>query len=380
MPRKRILIFSTAYLPFVGGAEVAVKEITDRLGDNFDFVMITARLDAKVPRIEKIGTVEVHRVGSGNRFDKFWLVIAGASYAAKLGHFDAVWSIMASYAGFAALTYKKTHSQTPYLLTLQEGDSKWHIYKHVWWCWLYFKQIFTRADRIQAISTYLATWAKEMGAKCPIAIVPNGIDQNNFRSSLFMTEDAKNVFLENEFGIKNTGPLILTASRLVKKNGVDYLISALKFLDPKYHLLIAGSGDLEDELKQQAERMGLKNRIHFLGFVSHDRLRYLYAASTVFCRSPRSEGLGNVFLEAFGTHLPVVATDVGGIPDIVKDGITGLLTKPNDPEDLAIKIRKIVEDESLRKNLVQNASKFVQQFQWDSIVYQMGEVFKKMML
>ena len=61
--KKRILIFSTAYFPLVGGAEVAVKEITDRLSD-FEFVMITARLDSKLPLVEKIGNIEVHRLGN----------------------------------------------------------------------------------------------------------------------------------------------------------------------------------------------------------------------------------------------------------------------------------------------------------------------------
>jgi len=61
--KKKILIFSTAYCPFVGGAEVAVKEITDRLGEDFEFDMITARLDNSLPRYEKIGNVDVHRVG-----------------------------------------------------------------------------------------------------------------------------------------------------------------------------------------------------------------------------------------------------------------------------------------------------------------------------
>ena len=104
--KKRILIFSTAYVPLIGGAEVAVKEITDRILD-FEFVMVTAKIDPELPEVEKIGNIEVHRLGNGNHWDKYWLVCHGPRYAQKLGHFDAIWGIMASYAGFAALRCKR---------------------------------------------------------------------------------------------------------------------------------------------------------------------------------------------------------------------------------------------------------------------------------
>lgn len=125
LPAKRVLIFSTAYLPLVGGAEFAVKEITDRLGGEFEFVMLTARLDAKLPEIERIGNIEVHRIGEDNHWDKYRLVKVGWQEARKLGRFDLVWAIMASYGGFAALRYKKRNPAVPFLLTLQEGDSRW---------------------------------------------------------------------------------------------------------------------------------------------------------------------------------------------------------------------------------------------------------------
>jgi hypothetical protein len=90
---KRILIYSTAYWPMVGGAEVAIKEITDRLAD-FDFVLITARLRKGLPKREKIGRVEVCRLGWGTSLDKFWLAFWGGHFGLKLaqeGPFSAVW-------------------------------------------------------------------------------------------------------------------------------------------------------------------------------------------------------------------------------------------------------------------------------------------------
>jgi hypothetical protein len=79
---RNILIFSTAYYPFVGGAEVAVKEITDRLSGGFEFDLITAKMDPKLPSVEKVGPVTVYRMGKGRpMFDKLLLPFRGAKQA-----------------------------------------------------------------------------------------------------------------------------------------------------------------------------------------------------------------------------------------------------------------------------------------------------------
>lgn len=353
-PKKRILIFSTAYFPLVGGAEIAVKEITDRLPE-YEFVMITAKIDPSLSTHERMGNVECYRIGRGNRWDKFRLIAHGPRFAETLGAFHTVWSIMASYAGFAALRYKKRHPDVPYLLTLQEGDSRWDIYKHVWWCWPYFKQIFNRADRVQAISSYLARWAKRMGATCPVEIVPNGVTIDYFR--LPHVSD---------------GSTVVTVSRLVKKNGVDTLIGALTYLPDTITLTIAGSGEEEVSLKKLAAELLVSNRVQFLGSVSQTEIPELLHRSAVFCRPSRSEGLGIAFLEAMAAGVPVVATSVGGIPDFLKDGETGLVVVVDDPKDIAEKIKKIFGDPLLANKLSRNGRALVEEhYEWGSIAGRM---------
>lgn len=365
----RVLIFSTAYLPFVGGAEMAVKEITDRIED-VDFVMITARLDNKLPAIEKIGNIQVHRLGKGNHWDKYRLIWQGPRYALKLGHFDALWAIMASYAGFAALRYKKRENR-PFLLTLQEGDSRFQIYKHVWFIWPYFKQIFKRADKIQAISNYLANWALSLGAKCGIEVVPNGVDLEKFQ----ITNDKLQTNVK--YQITNTKKII-TVSRLVKKNGIEDLVKALKFLDDDVHLLIAGDGILKDKLVKLVSDLKLVDRVHFLGNVSHLDLPKYLCSSDVFCRPSLSEGLGNVFLEAMASGLPVVGTKVGGIPDFLKDGETGWFCEVENSEGIADKIKYILDEKNKNEvdQVVKNAEKLVaEKYNWDLIASKMQRIF-----
>lgn len=379
--KKRILIFSTAYLPLIGGAEVAVKEITDRILD-VEFVMLTARLDHNLPEREQIGNVEVHRVGRGDNWDKFRLIWSGWRKAQKLGKFDTVWSIMASYAGFAALRYKKRNLSVPFLLTLQEGDSRWQIYKHVWWCWRYFKQIFTKADKIQAISNYLAKWAKDLGAICPIEVVPNGVNVRKFHNaptSVISTEAtglaAESEVEKSRIRLQSNGRTIISVSRLVKKNGVGDLIQAMKFLSSDVQLVIAGIGELEAELKQCAVSLNLSDRVHFLGNVNHSELSKYLWASDVFCRPSLSEGLGNAFLEAMAAGVPIVGTNIGGIPDFLKDGETGLFCKVNDPKDIAHQIKRILDDPALAEKLRVNGKKLVEEkYNWEVISEKMKNI------
>lgn len=369
----RVLIFSTAYLPHIGGAEVAVKEITDRLLD-ISFVMVTAKLDPALSDYEKIGNVEVYRVGRGSGFDKFRLFFAGVKKAGELGKFDLVWSIMASYAGFSALRYKNKNSKIPYLLTLQEGDSRFHIYKHVWFVWPYFKQIFKKADKIQAISNYLAEWAKSLGAESESTVIPNAIDPKVFKR----VEDVGSLKLE--LGVVDK-KVVITTSRLVKKNGVGNLIDAFVFLEKDTHLLIVGEGELRAEFEKKVDDNNLSNRVHFVGQVDQKLLPKYLSVADIFCRPSLSEGLGISFLEAMSVGLPVVCTKVGGIPDFLEDGQTGWFCEVNNPKSIAEKIKFVLDSKNSEMVgfVVQNAHSMIKtKFEWESVAKAMGELFFSM--
>jgi len=361
--KKRILIFSTAYFPLIGGAEVAVKEITGRIND-FEFVMVSPRLRKDLLETEQIGNLTIHRIGRGNNFDKFRIIFQGPKYAKSLGKFDIVWSIMASFAGFASLRYKRQNKDIPFLLTLQEGDTKAHIYSRVWFIWPYFKQIFKLADRIQAISKYLADWAREMGAKAPIDIVPNGVD---------LSEIVGNGQRNDCGHIK-----VITTSRLVEKNGVEDLIKAMAFLSENVHLIILGDGELKEHLEEVSKNNNLDKRVHFVGNVAPKEVYNYLAKADVFCRPSLSEGLGNAFLEAMLSGLPVVATKVGGIPDFLVDGETGWFCEVKDPRSIAEKIKYILDEKNKEEVLrvMENAKKMVKEkYGWELVAQKMERIF-----
>lgn len=378
---RKILIFSTAYYPFVGGAEVAVKEITDRIGD-FGFDMVTARMDKKLPKFERIGNVDVYRIGFGVPvFDKYYLAFCGHRFAGKLhknNQYSAVWSIMASYGGFTALSFKKKNPDVPFLLTIQEGDDPEQIKKRVGVFKKRFRNIFVNADYVQCISKFLANWAKENGATSSIEIVPNAVDLNVFKpKSEGSCERAQKI--KNDLGILENEKVIISISRLVRKNGLEDLIKAGEYINTPFKILIVGSGPDEEKLKELSVQLKLEDKVTFVGFIEHKDLVNYYYASDVFVRPSLSEGLGNVFLEAMATGLPVIGTPIGGIPDFLKDQITGLFCGVGNPESIAEKIEEILENNALREKIIKNGMQLVQtEYTWDVVSEKMNNIFNKL--
>lgn len=377
MKPKRILIFSFAYYPrFVGGAEVAVKEVTDRIASNeIQFDMVTIG-DGRGIAEEAVGNVKIYRVFKDKTFISKLLFPFAAFFKAQSLHrtrkYDAIWSIMANRAGFAALFFKWAHRNVPFILTLQEGDPLDYPRRRGWFVYPLFKYIFRKADRIQAISNFLAEWAKKMGARCPIEVIPNGIDYENFSKPI---EPARRSKLRTDLGFSDNDVVIVTASRLVKKNAVDTIIESFVFLDASYKLLVLGSGDDETSLKAFAAKLKVTDRIVFKGFVSHADLPGYLQASDIFTRPSRSEGLGNSFLEAMAAGIPVIATPVGGIPDFLTDGETGLFCEVGHPGSLARKVEKFAKDHESRDYIVKQARKMVEErYQWKSIAERMKRV------
>jgi len=383
--KKNILIFSIAYAPFVGGAEVAVREITDRLGD-YEFDMLTARLSPRIARFEKIGNVNVYRLGFGFGFDKYlflFLAPLKALFLNKKRSYALSWSIMAAYAGFAGLFFKLVRPGTPFLLTLQEGDPLPEIERKVRLVWPIFKKIFLKADHIQAISNFLADWARKIGYKGDLSVVSNGVDTQKFkiqpssRAQVEGNSKFKIADFKEKLKIKSEERVIITVSRLVKKNGVEDIIKAAQ--DLRFKLLIIGKGEQEEYLKDLTKKLNLEDNVLFLGEVSHKDLPQYLWISDVFVRPSLSEGLGNAFLEAMAAGVPVIGTKVGGIPDFLREGETGLFCEVQNPKSIAEKIETLLKDKKLRLRLVENGRKLVEEkYNWDSIARQIENIFKKL--
>lgn len=374
---KRALIFATSYFPLVGGAEVAMKELTDRLSD-WQFDLVCARIKPELSDVEQLGNVRIHRCGVGYPIDKYLLPMLGVWRAMNvIGKDQAViWSLMASYGGFAALVYTWIRPKTRLLLTLQEGDPLEHYARRTGILTFLHKQIFRRANTIQAISHFLAAWAERMGATSKPVVIPNGVDIARFSSRLDPVERQR---LRAQLGYHDSDVVIITTSRLTLKNAVDDLIKALISLPGNYKVLIAGEGADRASLDVLVEANKLKNRVTFLGTRSQQELPQLLQCSDIFCRPSLSEGLGISFLEALASGLPTIATPVGGIPDFLRDGETGVFCQPRDPASIAKAALRIQEELGLRQKLIKQGEELVKKdYAWDGIAARIGELLTKM--
>ncbi len=384
------MIFSIAYVPFVGGAELAVKNITDRIND-WQFDMITLRFNKAWPEYEEIGNVNAYRISSPKLFFPF-IAFFKALKLHRKNKYDIIWSIMANRAGFSALFFKIFHPKIKFLLTLQEGDALDYPKKQMGIFWVLLKPlfiaIFSRADYIQAISNYLANWAKDMGAKDPIEIVPNGVDLNKFKSqSASWRTNLKISELKEKLNIKNGEKILITTSRLVPKNAVDDIIKSLKYLPENVKFLVLGEGPDLEKMQNLTKEIGVEKRVIFEGFVDYRDLPKYLKISDVFIRPSLSEGLGSSFLEAMAADIPVIGTPVGGIPDFLKDpsnssgqAPTGLFCEVKNPKSIAEKVKTLMENNELREKIIKNARELVlKNYDWGLISQRMGDIFNKLL-
>jgi len=321
------------YPKHIGGAEVALKEITDRISpDEYEFHMVCNRYDSTLPKVEQVGNVLVHRIGLTTKnpsmgdlrkmplhLNKCIFQFA-AYYKAKKLHakyrYDATWAMMAHSCAVPAGMFKKVFPDVQYILTLQEGDPPAYIEKKMSIFGTRFTDGFTRADALQAISTFLMQWGTRMGASGTAEVIPNAVDTAHFTQE-YSTEELQSA--KDELGKKPGDVFLVTTSRLVHKNGIDDVVWAMSELPAHVHFVVYGTGPDEEKLEDIASTLGVANRVHMLGHIDHEVMPKYLKACDIFIRPSRSEGMGNSFVEAMAAGLPVIATQEGGIADFLFD-------------------------------------------------------------
>ena len=179
--------------------------------------------------------------------------------------------------------------------------------------------------------------------------------------------------LLNGYGLKNDDIILLSLSRLVRRKGHHIIIESLKDLTRKYpniKYLIAGTGDknYEQELRVFVEKTQFAKKYLFLGYVNEQKKKIIYNMCDIFLMTSlptdfegNSEGFGITFLEANACGKPVIGTNVGGIPDVIKDGNNGFLIEPNNPKELQKAVEKIINDKNYYNFLSKNSIKHIKE-------------------
>ncbi|MCD6109688.1 glycosyltransferase family 4 protein [bacterium] len=194
-----------------------------------------------------------------------------------------------------------------------------------------------------------------------IVTIHNGIDVTWFESQLLSFSEGKiKEFREKIFGVDNNYKVILSVAELHERKGLKHLIKAMPTIletDEKIKLVLVGTGPARNDLKQLALKEGVIDDVLFLGF--RKDIPHLMASSNIFVLPSEKEAFGLVLLEAGIAGLPVVASFVGGIPEIIENNVNGILIPPKIPGKLAKSILEIFNNDFKRKSYIEEGYKHV---------------------
>ncbi|MBD3387397.1 MAG: glycosyltransferase [Candidatus Altiarchaeales archaeon] len=284
-------------------------------------------------------------------------LISAFKHSRKCDILHAHWLL----SGFLAVLVKKARRR-PVVLTLQGFDintlpeSGFMASIGSW--------VLNGCDAVIAVNTRMMDRLEKLGVDgSKVHFIPNGVDPELFCHA----------------GREAHGRRIITAGVLVDKKGHKYLIEALKKVKESYpdvELTVVGDGPLRGELEGQALRAGVADNVRFLGFRDVRELPSLFASSDVFVLPSLSEGMPLVLLEAMSVGRAVVASNVDGVPDVIEDGVNGLLVEPARPDLLADALNRLLGDDALLARLSENArQRVLSGFTWDVISSETHKVY-----
>jgi glycosyltransferase involved in cell wall biosynthesis len=256
----------------------------------------------------------------------------------------------------------------PHILSVWGGDvftfpKKTFLHKKI----LEFN--LNKADKILSTSHVMANETTLYTNK-NIEVTPFGIDINKFKpmlvDSLFETDDI----------------VIGTVKALENIYGIKYLIRAFKLISDKYKtlplkLLIVGGGSLEKELKELTKNLNIENKTIFVGKVPFQDVPKYHNMLSVSVSVSNNESFGVAIIEASACSKPVIVSNVGGLPEVVEDGISGLIVPSKNPQKTAEAIEKLILDENLRIKLgKQGRSRVKKLYNWENNLKQMLTIYE----
>ena len=208
-----------------------------------------------------------------------------------------------------------------------------------------------------------------------IAIIPNGINLQDFLKSPIKKEFKKRFHLKEN--------VILFVGAIRKEKGLLDLFHAIPSIIKEFpqtsFVLIGKDWGFKKYLQQEGKRLGIENHINFLGVVNTLLLRESLSVCDIFVNPSAYESFGISLLEAMASGKPIVATNVGGIPYIVRNGKTGITVKHGDPEGLADAIKKLLSNSELRKQMGEKGLQLAKKYDWEKIVSQIERLYEKVL-
>lgn len=207
-----------------------------------------------------------------------------------------------------------------------------------------------------------------------IDVIPNGIDLDKFDNFTKDLDFRRRYAKDNE-------KIILTMGRMVNEKGIQHLICAMPKILNEYNdakLVVAGKGPMLEELKDIAYRIGIAHKVYFTGYLSGDDVQKMYKNVDVAVFPSTYEPFGIVALESMLAGIPTVVSDVGGLDEIVKHGLTGLKSYAGNSNSIADSVLAILKDNNLAKKLSKNGqNEVLNNYSWEQIAEDTVKTYKE---
>lgn len=305
----------------------------------------------------------------GSRFFKLWVALFGFMrmlYLMFVGKVDVVHihcgDIVSHYRKFIFFYIAKIFNKSIILHLHGALFIEQAINVHPFWKKM-LSRFYSESDLVICLSE---SWSKDIGLMFPKSnrvVIPNGIP---LPKESFALKDKSNEVIISFLGL--IGP---------RKGIFDLLkvISQLVVLGMSVKLKIGGNGDI-DKLYREIEELSLQDNVEYLGWITREQKVQLFNRTDIFVLPSYGEGMPMSILEAMSYSIPIISTQVGGIPELVKDGVSGCLTCPGDTEALFAMLNLLVKDESLRTKMGINARKTAEsKHDINNIVQKIGHIY-----
>jgi len=344
---------------WLAGTEIATYHLADHLARRGHEVHVVTSQDEGLPELSEEDGFYIHRIA----WPKI-RIIGGFIFWKKICM--NIWKIKPDIVhsqslliGIPAWAAKKI-LKIPYVIWGQGSD----VYLPGRLTRITSKYMLKNADAVLALTEDMKQNMREIYER-DIFVVPNGIDLERFKISLGG---------KKEDNVKT----IISVGRLHPVKGISYLIEAMAIVHremPDVRLVIVGDGIERSRLEELTERLDLNSCVQFVGQVSQERIPWIMHQADVFILPSLSESFGIVNLEAMAAGLPIVATNVGGIPYVIEEGINGYLIKAKSPNDIADKILILLQNDGIREKMSANNKKKAEQYAWSKVVGNVESIY-----
>ncbi len=393
-----VCILTETYYPVIGGGERQAQSLAAGLVDmGFGVIVLTRRSHASLKKTERLGNVTVYRlspVGS-HHFKKWGLLLTSALALIKLRQqYDAIFVSGFRIIGLSAVLVSKLLDKTCVLKADSLGEMSGDFFAaglaklHLGSSWPPFQSflrlrnyLLRRADSFVAISAEVVKELVSHGVNADlIQEIPNGVDTATFRPIC----DEEKQRLRQKLGLPEQATIVIFTGRLVSYKGLPLLLRVWRTIQGNHRpvrLLLVGTGGLdlhncEAELRTYASANGLQNSVQFTGGV-HNVSEYLQA-SDIFVFPSENEAFPLAPLEAMACGLPVIATSVGGLKDILQHGQNGWAVQPGDFQQLREALEGLMGSPWLAAQLGQAARRTVtERYSADSVTAKYVELFSR---